>query len=213
MEQCLAPGSLGDSCAETFRAYLLNLYTTAVFPFGVKIALINTKTPNGYLRHPFVPEGWREEDFTSDQFIPRMMFDIEGMWKFLKEHRFCTNSLKTKLANPGVLAVNARARNKPSALFDLAILGQVLLWKLPFRWDDGKQSFEPNTQSSCDYLNWFCMIVQCEMHGHTIVSELAKRLVKPATIKTKVLEYYAPEPNNLWILELYNKAIDRAYES
>lgn len=213
MEQVSAPGSQGDSCAETFRYFQLTKFLGLEPIENVKVALINTKTPNGYLRHPFVPEGWREEDFTSDQFIPRMMFDTIKMWQFLTNNRYCTNSTKTKLANPGVLAVKARASGKPSALFDLALLVQVLLWMLPFRWDDGKQAFEPNDNSSCDYLNWFCILLQCEMFGHTFISSLAKRLVRPAVIKAKVLQYYAVEPNNLWILQLYNQAVDKAYES
>jgi hypothetical protein len=228
MEQCEAPGSLGDSCAETFRYFLLDLYirdsksglsaeewhTRAQ---GIQAALRLTQTVRGYLRHPDVPIDWREGDFTSDQFLPRQVVEQFlnvnfDMYRFLESNSYCTNFPPTKLAQPGLFCAYNRGKGQPSLFWDaVAILGQALLFKFPYRWDDGRSAFESVEESSCDYLNWFMLLVQCEIYGCTVFSRLAKRLVSSTTLKMKVASYYAKEPNSLWILQLYEQAIDKAY--
>lgn len=222
MEQCEFPGSIGDSCAETFRYSIFVHYLVKDQEFSkeaINKALSSTFTTTGFLRHPDAPKGWREEDFTSDQFLPRMITqdlvkaDGLSMWSYLENNKFCTDSTQRKLATPGIFAAHYRGQRRPSLFWDaVSILGQVLLFKVPYRWDDGKNQFSPTETSSCDYLNWIILLIQCELLGHTLASRLAKRLMHPDLLKSKVLDYYKPEPNSKGFTDLYVQAIDKMYQ-
>lgn len=80
MQQTAWPGSIGDSCAETSRAIVLD-------KDGLSTAAFSTE--KGYLRHPSAPEGWRESDMSNDQLLPLMLVDasVKPGWPFIKGTR------------------------------------------------------------------------------------------------------------------------------
>lgn len=211
------PGNLGDSFAEIFRWGVLSAFinkfekfhelTLTIIVNRLMNAYVRLTTPTGYLRHPDAP--WREDTMTSDQLWPGVVaLDLWEMKSFKTEiiNRISNNKWRTgngDLISPPFLA----AIKRPSALHDLALLGQIALFKLPYRWNDERRWFEKNSNSSCDYLNFFIGLIHCEMRGHTWVSRLAKKLTKPKLLREKIESYYSSEPN-AFVVPLYVRAIE-----
>lgn len=219
------PGRLGDSCANTFRWLQLAKYVGPK-PDQPNVAMQShvrelyewLKTNKGYVRHP--ESIWREDDFVGDQAKPLLMgLDAWGLWQEAQEvakfHAFRYGN--GDLVHPTFKASAARASGWPSWFWDISIYVQIVtMQKIPFRWNDeyfkqGRWPFERSEESSADWLNWFHMIIHAEMKGHTYWTRKAKAYASPREIASRITSYFSPEPNSEWLLELYLKAIIKAY--
>lgn len=211
MEQSGLPGGYGDSCAETSRYVTLK----AVIGDQVVINLVSFVTDQGVLRHPLSP--WREDDTSLDQMYPLLAATtLTNKELRNKVDGFITDySGKTyngKIVNFGMQAQVARSRDEKHLwINDLSILGQALIFKLPYRWSDSKKWFEKNDSTS-DYLNFVNGIAFAKVkNNETWPIKLAKKLIKKETVLEKVKSYYQPEPNSQWLVDLYSKALEVIY--
>lgn len=197
MEQTNWPGNIGDSAAETGRYAHLRML---LGEYQLDVNLNAFTTILGYVRHPTSP--WREEDFSSDQATPLYLAlqkygnpEHDRMKRLVKNAGWKTGN-KT-LITPGFWAI----LNDQTWLLDLTIVAQELIFALPYRWSDSKKWFERTTDNSGDYMNFIHMSV----HAHKWV----RWLVSKEVLKQKVREYYKPEVNNQWIVDLYDQVIEK----
>lgn len=214
MEQTGPPGNVGDSCAETSRYVVLSLVASGVIP---SINLTPFVTDVGVLRHPDYP--LRESDTSDDQESP-----------LIAAAYFTNPALANKVITQIVSAGNRtgngqlihptswsqikRAQgSKMMWLYDLAILGQALILKLPYHWDDGKTSFEPTVDSSADYLNLINYLAFAyATHTFTWACKLVTKWISYDQAFDEVSNYYLPEPNDSMILKLYADAIQKIWD-
>lgn len=218
MEHTSYPGSIGDSCAETFRYYhLLNFVCgeDTETELIVRRIYLEIKTDKGYLRHPTAPMGWREDDFSGDQALPLLI--CLGACKQYGPVKEVIERNNWKYGNgdfvhPSYRAAVARANGKTSLFWDSFIYAQALSMKhFPYRWNDGAKTVERVENSSCDFINFIHLILQAEKVGHTYFSRKAKEVFTADFIMKKVVEYYAPEPRNSFLVELYDDAVRKTF--
>ena len=198
-----SPSNMGDSCAETAR--LAHLNQRLGWPYNEN--LDKFRTDIGYVRHPSpeLPLDWRESDFSSDQALPlylayrsiRYQFYAEEMKETIKRAGWRTGN--GTLVNPLFFSLLVGKR----WLINLAVAGQSLIFKIPFRWSDSKKKFESTSEASGDYLNWF--------HASLYASPWARRLVPPSVMIQKLEHYYRNEPNSKELINLYKRVIEKEY--
>lgn len=201
LEQVDRPGSLGDSCAETARyAHLRMLLGNYEQDYN----LHQFVTPFGYIRHPLVPEDWRESDFSSDQALPLYLaFRRSADAARLNEMEHRLRSLGYRTGNGDLISPGLFAEAFANWLRTPLLLLQLALFKLPYRWNDEKRAFEATTGSSADYINFVHVAVYAP-------AWLRKRL-NSKLIFEKVCHYYAPEPHSANIKNLYFNVISEYF--
>lgn len=212
MEQNLTtdPGRLADSLAETSR------YIVLAFVNGQKldINLHYFVTDKGLLRHPLSP--WGVEDTSLDQIYPLIaaaaLISPNELRSKIDSFISGTKIYNGKIVTPGFKAqLNRSKDNSTPWIDDLALLGQALIFKLPFRWSDNKKWFEWSSGSSSDYLNYVNGLAFAKIKGETWPLKLARFIISKDKILGKIHEYYIPEPNVKWLLDEYEKALKVIY--
>lgn len=196
LEQCERPGSIGDSCAETSRyAHLKMLLGDYVTDYS----LMQFVTPLGYIRHPDVPEDWKEKDFSNDQALPLFLaFRRSVSFQALE----MKNRLKWRVGNGDLISPGLFAELHDSQfLRTTCLLAQLALWKLPWRYNEAKNKFEANENSSADYLNF--------IHVAVYAPRWLRRRLDPGNLILKVCDYYLPEPN---CQEIKNSYVHTCYD-
>lgn len=209
MEHCAFPGNVGDSCAETCRyislvAFVFNSFEQQAFSKAIEMFL----SPVGVLRHPKSP--WREDDTSSDQVLPLVVaadfcgFDLPGFV-------FKTKTGNGDYVSPMLFAVQKRFKRKQYWFFDLSILAQCYVFKIPFRWNDEKKSFEGSKGSSCDYLNLIISLIHSvKTKTETWPIKKAIKSLDKDVVFQKVKDYYSNEPN-AFVVSWYEKAITKLW--
>lgn len=197
------PASVGDSCAETSRAFVLGSDKLDRLDL---VAFIAPK--GGYVRHPTLAElpGWDASDFTSDQALP-LILGFDHPMPALK-----WRTAPSKLSSPGVMAA---ARNWWVALAIINLL-QALIFQVPFRYSDDEQlsglrRVVSTDDQYADYLNWFIVVYFLHKKGYTKLVRAQTQLVDRTDLLRRVKGYYAPEPNSEWIYKLYEAASLEVY--
>lgn len=206
IEQNGPPGDLGDSCAETGRYKVLSTFV-GYFPYGTYLNLeAFLGRDDGFIRHPDVPESWKEKDFTSDQAINLIYaYDLRGpenvsyavSWNL----RWFTAKYN-KISLPSVMAASRgmiRTLNWINAV-------QGLLFKLPVRWSDAKGWFDKSHDSSADYLNWIVTAAYLAQKGLKPILNVRKDV-----LNEKILSYHANQQNTGGILDVYALAVEKLY--
>lgn len=200
MEQVAMPGAVGDSCSETARyAHLKMLLGDYYMDVNLNIFV----TPLGYIRHPEVPDDWKEKDFSEDQGKPLFLAFKRAGFPQVDEmkRKIVGNSLWGRMGNGDPISPGFKGiLNDWGWLRDLTVIGQSLIFKLPYRWSDSKKWFERSEGSSGDYLN--------HIHMAVYSPQFVRRLVSKEILKQKVRDYYKPEPNSQWIIDLYDKVLE-----
>jgi hypothetical protein len=203
-------GNRGDSCAETFRWAHLVDYLGNRQNLSAPYRAISTE--KGYLRHPTTP--WREDKFSFDQWVPLYLAVHGRIWQQDCQKYIDSNWWRTgnnNFVSPLYFTARRRAAKKANSLSDLPLLGMAIILRFsPIRWSDSKKWFESTKNASGDYLNFLHLLIQCETHGHTVVSKLAKWLTKKSTAMEKVIHYFLGEPD-AFVVPLYEKALDKMY--
>lgn len=205
MEHSSPEGNLGDSCAESSRLDHMN-YLLGKSP---QCNLTKFVTITGYVRHPLVPESWKEKDFSSDQALPLLLcFKMKNHWNGLyadqMRSRIMANYWRTgnnNFVSPGLFAELIGCK----WLRAFFLLVQMLLFKFPYRWSDSKKWFESTDGSSGDYLNF--------IHLGVHAPKWVRRLVSKSMLKQKVSDYYAPEPKSDWLIKIYDEFIEKYFTS
>lgn len=200
MEQNEMPGAVGDSCAETGRYAHLKMLLSE-YEVLSEVDLTVFITDKGYIRHPEVPEDWKEKDFSGDQAVPLYLaFARAGMAQGHEmRQRLKSNGYKT--GNGDYISIGFFAKLKELQwLQNLSTLAQGLIFKLPYRYSESKKGLEKTEGSSADYLNW--------LHLAVYTPKWLRKIVSKDTLKQKVREYYKPEPNPI-VIELYDRVLER----
>lgn len=197
-----SPGNYGNAMAETGRYAHLIMWAGC----GPKapIDLLGFRGIVGYYesKSSFCPAWWV---VSSDQCIPwYLAVKRSSLWLAQEmEQRIKENGYRTddgNIATPPLIALISHSQ----LLLNIVVLIQALLFKLPYRWDDGQKKFVPMKDSSADYLNWFHCALYCP--------KWIRKCVSKDTLIAKIQDYYKPEPNNDWVIELYKLVIEMRYD-
>lgn len=190
----------GDSMANSARAdHLFGLLN-----HPMKINLTPFVTVDGYVRHPspLMPKDWCETDSPTDQCLP---FYIAGTIEQKIEMRYRIKKANWRTGNGDLVSpIFAAIITHNTFMLNIFLAAQVLIFKLPVRWSDSKHNFELSANSSGDVLNWFHAVA----YG---ASSWVRKLVTKDWLKKKIADYFADEPNSIWLVDLYNQAIDKIY--
>lgn len=206
LEQCGRPGSIGDSCAETCRYINLIHYCGTGFEKLGMPRITMFRTEEGYLRHPDVPEGWREDDFTTDQGLPLYLAFVAE--EYIKEPERMIERIRMAGWRTGngdfVSPLFYGVLNKKRWLVKSCLWSQAQIFKIPFRWSDSKKWFESSSGSSADFLNWFQVAMTIPESNKWVARDV---------LWQKICDYYKPEPNVDWMLDFYAQAIKKFYRT
>lgn len=192
------PGDRGDSCADTSRAAVLSL-----FP---KVNLKPFRTTKGYIRHPDVPDDWKESDFTSDQATPLLMaYDT-----YPEEYPEYANEMRARLStwhtgngdvvSPGLWCLI----NRHFHLLGLITVLQAFLFLIPLRWSDSND--KPGLQwggDEGDYLNWIVTLEYLWARGIKWPTKICYVIREPKTVLNKVVIYLKDQPNSDFVFDIY----------
>ncbi len=197
LEQVERPGSIGDSFPESARyEHLKQLLGN----YKLECNFDQFITPLGYVRHPDVPDDWKEKDTSSDVLtVPFIMF------KRMQDPR--ADEMKKRIKSAGYKTGNGdfvslgffAELTESNLLRNCGVLSQIAIFKLPYRWSDSKKWFERTESSSGDYLNF--------IHVAVYTPKWVRRLINPDQLLQKVRDYYKPEPNSEEVIDLYAKVI------
>lgn len=226
MEQNGWPGSIGDSCAETFRYFhLMSFYPNVnSLAVNVAVALSRVITTKGLLRHPTAPyhddkgNSWREDAFSFDQWAP--LFLGAEAWGFEFSCKHFQGGIERNLFRTGnnqfvpltYFTIWGRHYQSYGVVWDIPLYLQGLAMKyFPWRWNDGTKKIENTKNSSADWLNFVHILLQAERLGHTKLSLKTKKMFDAKEILEKIRNYYEPEPNSNWLVELYEPIIVRVF--
>lgn len=190
------PGRTGDSAAESARYLHLKMI---LGNYILDVNLNQFITSIGYVRHPDSP--WRENDMSGDQLLPLYL-------AFKRYDPVRTSELEARVRSAGYRTGNGNlvspaffsCLKDSKLLMSICTLGQALLFKLPYRWNDETKRLEKMKNSSADYLNFIHVAVYCP--------KLIRKSVSKEMLRKKVSEYYEPEPN-AFVIELYDQVIER----
>lgn len=200
--------NLGDSAADTCRAYILGQRWMAD-PFDPAM-MFSAPGKAGFLRHPDLADrkDWNAPDFTNDQLIPLMM--AQDLYWGMRSHKIKWLSgpfIKGtwKLAQPAVYAILWRQW----WLLDIMNRIQGRLLGLSFRWSDDKSEgtgFRSSAGKVQDYPTMICTTVFLNRIGYKA------KLPRPAIECMAAIVKYRQdpadfEPNAEWEIELYRHAI------
>lgn len=190
-------GNRADSMSTTSRwvdlSYILGIYS--------KNILTKFITQTGYQSHPSprMPDNLKETSISSDSALPFYLSAGTSLREQM-EQRLIKSVWRTgngNLVEPTFTAVITNS----VFLMNICVLFQSLIFKFPWRWDDGQKKFVSSSTSSCDYLNWMHVALRCP--------KFVRKSVGKELLKSKIHEYYKPEPNVKWFLDLYDQVIER----
>lgn len=190
--------NFGDSCAETARAILLG----CIEPLSLGAFIYADK---GYLRHPALKDesGWGVEDFSNDQALPWFLarilvahdtsFCVHNLWKL--------KGTKTWI-NPAVWAVV----RQQWWLLNICNIVQGWLFNLKWRIGDGGKLQRSEGQVQ-DWLNYIVVYVALKRLGKwAILNQSVEKCL--AAVKKYYQKGPDAEPNSLWIVKLYESALN-----
>jgi hypothetical protein len=186
------PANSGDSCAETSR---LALIRRVLDLDRGDLDLSKFITDDGIVRYP----GSIWNDISNDQKLPLYLYLKATNSPLLAKYKY--HDMLWPLKN----------------LVGINTFGQSFIFKnINYRWDDGKQSFQLASESSCDYLNFLAQIFYAHITGNK--NYLIRKAMKSVTADNamiKVYDYYIggkdSEPNSEWLVILYNDAIRKVW--
>jgi hypothetical protein len=211
MDQESFPGNIGDSCCYTSNMvtlqFLLNIKITSNLSLFI--------TPSGVIRYPTSP--WGPTDTSADQVAP-LLAACQLTQPALANQvisQIQSNGWKTgngNIINPGLLAQLKRCESSIlQSVWDLAILGQALIFMLPWAWNSSA-TLNPTTwlvsasTQTSGYLNWINALAFARTKKWTLPCWLSTKLVSKNKALAAVTSYYKPEPNSAWLLALYAEA-------
>ena len=218
MEQDGLPGGYGDSCAETSRYITLDKLLGN--PASSQLTLFITS--GGVVRYPSPPSPWGVSDTSSDQEAPLIAATsltdpslADEILSLIKDSGYRTGN--GTLINPGMWAQMMRHQgSRIQWLWDLAILGQALIFKLPLAFNPNA-SANPNswlvaasTQTS-GYLNWVNALAFARQVKWTWPCWLATKIISSDKTWKNIQSYYQPEPNSSWVLNVYAQALKKIW--
>jgi hypothetical protein len=219
MEQTGPPGCWGDSAAESSR-YVTLQTLLAQSTSNINLSLL--VTPQGVVRYPSPPSPWAASDTSSDQVMPLLAATCltQTPLNSIVIAQLTTSDYKTgngQLINLTTYAQLKRCQgSKIQGLFDLSILGQALVSRLPFVWNTNA-TLNPSTWfissygSSADYLNWINALSFARQVNWTFPCYLATKVVSSNKAMSEIASYYQPEPNSQWLLDIYKEAIAKIW--
>jgi hypothetical protein len=213
MEQESSPGCWGDACAENSRYITLS----NLLKNSTNINLNLFVSAQGVVRYPGPPGIWGANDTSDDQVSPLIAATslIQPILCKTIISQVESNGYKTgngKYIHPQSYAQLKRAQgSKFQGLLDWTIVIQALLFKIPIYWNDGTKSFQTTANDYADYLNYINFLAFAKQKRWTLACSIATKIVSANTAMSKVKQYYLPEPNVQWLLDIYQSAITKIW--
>jgi hypothetical protein len=221
MEQTPFPGSVGDGCAESSRyVTLCEFLNQNSFP---QVNLARLVTLAGVVRYPCPPSPWAASDTSGDQVAPLIAATsltqpslADTIISQIVTNKYCTGN--GKLINPGLYAnVKRHQGSHVQWLWDLSILGQALIFKLPFAWNPNatwnpKSWLISSSGQTSGYLNWTNALAFARCKSWTWPCWLATKIIGKTQVMAAVQSYYRPEPNSAWMLNIYEQAFNKIWD-
>ncbi len=213
------PGCVGDSCANTARQFILELFIPKELRSNLDLKIFRTE--RGYVRHPEAPSGppvskddWREVSFTSDQALPLLMaYDLSEHPLYGSEmKKFCRfKTAPKKFSAPGVFSF---CFGLNWLLFFFTVL-QAFIFMIPYRWSDDNRmagkwwKVEKSEGSSADYLNYVATAAWFHLKEMRLRAYFLVWLAGEEKCRLKISSYFRPEPNSNWIVKSFFTATDQ----
>lgn len=218
LDQTGPPGNTGDSCCYT--SCMITLQTLLGQPLSSNLSLF--VTPQGVIRYP--GSVWNASDTSADQVAPLLAACSLTQPALAAEilQQLDNSDFRTgngTLANPCLMAQMARAEGTIlQQLWDISILVQALIFRLPFAWNPNA-SVKPNSWfissagQSSGYLNFINFLAfATAKKNSTIACWLAKKVISSEKAMAEVTAYFVPsEPNVEWMLNLYRQALPKIW--
>jgi hypothetical protein len=218
MEQDTFPGSIGDSCAETSRYATLDKLLNS--PASAQLTLFITS--GGVVRYPSPPSPWGASDTSSDQVAPLIaacsLTDpplADEILSLIKDSGYRTGN--GTFINPGMWAQMMRHQgSRVQWLWDLSVLGQAMIFKLPFAWNPNASAnpnswFVSSANQTSGYLNFINFLAFAKAKKWTWPCRLAVKVIGQKKALNQVVTYYKPEPNSAWLLNTYAIAVAKIW--
>lgn len=197
----------GNAMAETGRYAHLVMWASRIYL--APIDLLGFRDSHSYVESnsPYCSSTWF---VSSDQCIPwYLAVRRSSLWLGPEmEQRIKDSGYETddgNLITPTFFALLTQS----NILLNICIFIQALLFKLPYRWDDGQKKFISTKNATADYLNWFHCALYC--------TKWVRNCVSKDTLMSKITQYYLPtdggrqEPDVEWLLDLYKEVINNYY--
>ena len=200
-ESCAGIGQLGDSCAESSRYLLLSQMQNklGLYDTPCLIDLTKFKTEKSWCRHPLLEQsGTWVNDIPTDQLLPWFIatspIGKSEVFDYFNKHGYQTPN--GDIISPMFWSAIKRAKNEPSAFYDLSILFQAYFFKLPIRCSYSKGWFESSEGSWSDVLNWLaCIFFAFLTDSVTWPIRKAMRVMTKEDVKKMLKIAYLKEPN------------------
>lgn len=226
MEQSPFPGSVGDTAAECGRyvtlCSLLGTTSTAI-PNVNPASLSHLVTPQGVVRYPSPPSPWPASDTSSDQVAP-LLASCALTQPLLTNtiiSQIKANGYKTGNNNFIELGLLSNMKRAEKAwfqwLWDLPILGQAMLLKLPIAWNPNATKnpltwiISSKNQTS-GYLNFVNALAFARQTRWTITCWLATEIISEDKVWKNIRSYYQTEPNVSWLMNTYAQALPKIWK-
>ncbi len=97
-------------------------------------------------------------------------------------------------------------------LFQLFLIAQALIFKIPIRWDDSAKGFRSTEGSSADYLNFFHSCAWLHLIKRGWCLPIIRWLCPPERILAMIRHYYRNEPHSEFIVEMSEHAIKEVFK-
>ena len=215
MEKNGPPGDLGDSCAETGRLIVLEPTTFKTH----RLRLENFITDKGFIRHPNVPEDWKETDFTSDQALYLLLASYlvaPQVFETVADRiKFTDTTAPDKIVSPDVFFATRKMWN----MLAVCAVVQMAINMIPIRWSDAEDRtgfwkywrFEWNNKSTVSYMTTFVIMTFLKRVSVTWplwIFPREKYLAKAkAYYQQPDLKPEQREPNTAWFTAFYDLAL------
>jgi len=187
------PANYGESCAETSRFALIK----RVLDLDVGLPLWRfIDSDEGILRHPATI--WRT-GISEDQKRPLYLYLKSTNSSLLSKYKLHDSFWPLK----NFIGIHTWV--------------QALIFRnSEYRWDDGKKSWQPMKDSSCDYLNFIAQIFYAHITDNkNWLVRRAMKLITADDAMIKIHHYYLEgadaEPNAEWLVSMYNDAIRKVW--
>lgn len=183
------PANLGNCLAETARTSNLSYFVQKLTP--VSITLDKFRTPASYIQSldPSCPPDWTD---SSDQCLPWFIY-----FRYLPLGREMRNRITAadfKTPDGNFISMPFFCLLYYPGLLKYVVALQALSLRIPIKWG----------QREAAHLNWFQTALLCPLW--------ARKFMPEHLLRRAVWQYYSNEPNSNGLLDLYDEAIQKAYQ-
>lgn len=194
-----SPGSTGDSCFDTSEAYCFYSWV------GWSQVLLLSRFIDSNQKLQRHPNTFWPDTISSDQAHAFLLASRGHYYRDFAVNQIVQNGFRTSNGNLVSVGLYAEIMGW-KWLTILSVLGQMILFWVPVRWNDGNvKSYRERVQFGfrhhCgDYRLFKLSLRNCPL--------VVRRLVSKKTLKKMTRYYWEPEPNVQWLIDLDDKFVE-----